>query len=220
MRLAAVATDKYTHRLPHRYVLERHLKRDEVVHPLVELGKFRGDPVYSRSSVLQLKAAENWMRQGRKVKEGAQPMKWVKQRAMTVNKQRAIEMALSERRDRDLQVAGKSGGSAEGFASEDGVMQGLYAEHQTELYRPNPVIDVSVMMFVVSSSLTIPWRLRGEYQRMTLGILICMCQPCCLRDLCIFPVGTRFAILTFISVSSLNVKYRQRDRQDCTTARV
>lgn len=156
MRLAAVATDKYTHRLPRRYVLERHLKRDEVVHPLVELGKFRGDPVYSRSSVLQLKAAENWMRQGRKVKEGAQPMKWVKQRAMTVNKQRAIEMALSERRDRDLQVAGENGEGAEGFASEDGVMQGLYAEHQTELYRPNPVIDVSVMMFVVSSSLTIP----------------------------------------------------------------
>ncbi|EPS96506.1 hypothetical protein FOMPIDRAFT_1053153 [Fomitopsis schrenkii] len=123
------------------YVLERHLKRDEVVHPLVELGKFRGEPVYSRSSVLQLKAAENWMRQGRKVKEGAQPMKWVKQRAMTVNKQRAIEMALSEKRDRDLQVAGENGEGGEGFATEDGIMQGLYAERQTELYRPDPVID-------------------------------------------------------------------------------
>ncbi|KAH9841395.1 Rad4-domain-containing protein [Rhodofomes roseus] len=120
------------------YVLERHLKRDEMIYPLAELGKFRGEPVYSRSSVLQLKAAENWMRQGRKVKEGAQPMKWVKQRAMTVNKQRAIELALSEKRDRDLQNAREN---TEGFASEDGVMQGLYAEHQTELYRPDPIID-------------------------------------------------------------------------------
>ena len=68
-------------------------------------------------------------------------MKWVKQRAMTVNKQRAIEMALSQRRDRGLQVAGENG--EEDFATEDGVMQGLYAEHQTELYRPDPVVDVS-----------------------------------------------------------------------------
>ncbi|KAH9936108.1 uncharacterized protein B0H18DRAFT_1113556 [Fomitopsis serialis] len=120
------------------YVLGRHLKRDEIVHPLVELGKFRGEPVYSRSSVLQLKAAENWMRQGRRVKEGAQPMKWVKQRAMTVNKQRAIELALSEKRDRSLQ---DPEANAEGFATEDSAMQGLYAERQTELYRPDPVID-------------------------------------------------------------------------------
>lgn len=154
MRADALAIDKYTHRLPRRYVLERHLKRDEVVHPLVELGKFRGEPVYSRSSVLQLKAAENWMRQGRKVKEGAQPMKWVKQRAMTVNKQRAIEMALSEKRDRDLQVAGENGEGGEGFATEDGIMQGLYAERQTELYRPDPVIDVSVIMLAEASPLT------------------------------------------------------------------
>ena len=138
---------------PRRYVLERHLKRDEIVHPLVELGKFRGEPVYSRSSVLQLKAAENWMRQGRKVKEGAQPMKWVKQRAMTVNKQRAIEMALSERKDRGLQIAGENGG--EGFAAEDGVMQGLYAKHQTELYIPDPIVDVSIVVLAVLARLTI-----------------------------------------------------------------
>ncbi|OCH87725.1 Rad4-domain-containing protein [Obba rivulosa] len=123
------------------YVLSRHLKRDEVVHPLVELGKFRGEPVYPRSNVLSLKTAENWMRQGRKVREGAQPMKWVKQRAMTVNKQRAIEMALANRRDQ-LPNAGEDEG--EGFAKEDGVMQGLYAEHQTEIYKPDPVVDGKV----------------------------------------------------------------------------
>ncbi|GBE85109.1 Rad4-domain-containing protein [Sparassis crispa] len=120
------------------YVLARHLRRDEVIHPLREIGKFRGEPVYSRSAVLSLKTAENWMRQGRKVREGCQPMKWVKQRAMTVNKKRAIEMALAEQKDKHA-AAEEDGG--DGFASEGGVMQGLYAENQTELYVPNPVID-------------------------------------------------------------------------------
>ncbi|KAF9814962.1 hypothetical protein IEO21_04812 [Rhodonia placenta] len=121
------------------YVLERHLKRDEVIHPPVELGKFRGEPVYPRSSVVALKTAENWMRQGRNVREGAQPMKWVKQRAMTVNKQRAIEMALMEGKSR----AGEQG-EGDGFAGEDAAMQALYAENQTELYKPNPIINGKV----------------------------------------------------------------------------
>ena len=163
------------------YVLARHLKRDEVVDPPVELGKFRGEPVYPRANVLQLKTAENWMRQGRTVVAGAQPLKWVKQRAVTVNKKRAIEMALADQRERAAAASGSGSASGsvkgrgdgdtedglgadadvgglddelptagEGFASENGVMQGLYAEHQTELYRPPPVVDVSsqCMLFV------------------------------------------------------------------------
>ncbi|KAI0373881.1 Rad4-domain-containing protein [Pilatotrama ljubarskyi] len=154
------------------YVLERHLKRDEVVDPPTELGKFRGEPVYPRANVLTLKTAENWMRQGRKVREGAQPLKWVKQRAVTVNKKRAIELVLADQRERaasasssskkkaaagdtgedgaegeELELSWDAGGGGtpgEGFASEEGVMQGLYAEHQTELYRPDPVVDGKV----------------------------------------------------------------------------
>ena len=118
------------------YALERHLRRDEVVHPLVELGKFRGEPVYPRANVLSLKTAENWMRQGRKVREGCQPMKWVKQNAVTVNRRRALEMALAERDH--LPVAG----AGEGPPGGQDVMQGLYAESQTELYIPDPVVDV------------------------------------------------------------------------------
>lgn len=49
-------------------------------------------------------------------------MGWVKQNAVTVNKWRAVEMALAER-DR-LPVAGEGGG----FSSEKDVMQGLYAQ--------------------------------------------------------------------------------------------
>ncbi|KAI0345889.1 Rad4-domain-containing protein [Trametopsis cervina] len=123
------------------YVLERHLKRDEVVHPRVELGKFRGEPVYPRSSVVTLKTAENWMRQGRKVRAGCQPMKWVKQHAVTVNRKRAIEMAMADRGD-GLAVAGDDQG--QGFSSEKDVMQGMYAVNQTELYKPDPVVDGKV----------------------------------------------------------------------------
>ncbi|KAI0662018.1 hypothetical protein C8Q70DRAFT_909438 [Cubamyces menziesii] len=154
------------------YVLERHLKREEVVDPPTELGRFRGEAVYPRANVLQLKTAENWMRQGRKVREGAQPLKWVKQRAVTVNKKRAIELALADQRERaaasastskkpagegdgdlegdgaeELVLSWDAGGGpppGDGFASEEGVMQGLYAEHQTELYKPPPVVDGKV----------------------------------------------------------------------------
>jgi xeroderma pigmentosum group C-complementing protein len=49
-------------------VLERHLVRDQVIsQDAHELGKFRGESVYSRSQVLHLKAAENWMRHGSQI---------------------------------------------------------------------------------------------------------------------------------------------------------
>lgn len=118
-----------------RYVLEQHIKRDEVIFPMTEIGKFRGESVYPRFNVVPLKAAENWMRIGRKVKEGCQAMKWVKQRAVTIYKRRAMELAQQEG---------------------DEMMQGLYSEAQTELYIPDPIIDVS--RGLVSNTCTIPDR--------------------------------------------------------------
>jgi xeroderma pigmentosum group C-complementing protein len=108
------------------YALERHLRRDEVIQPLKEIGKFRGESVYPRAHVIPLKSAENWMRVGRKVKPGCQPMKQVKLRAATINKQREIELAMAD---------DESGA---------GIMQGLYALTQTELYRPDPIVNVSI----------------------------------------------------------------------------
>jgi xeroderma pigmentosum group C-complementing protein len=115
-----------------RYALERHLRRDEIVHPLKELGKFRGEPVYPRANVLQLKAAENWMRSGRQVRAGAQPMKWVPQRAVTVHRKRELELARVDQ--------GGAGESA---------MQGMYALSQTELYTPPAVVNVSRPLLIV-----------------------------------------------------------------------
>lgn len=61
------------------------------------------------------------MRIGRKVKDRQEPMKWVKQRAMTINKRREVELAKQ---------------------SGEEVMQGLYAEAQTMVYRPPAIKDV------------------------------------------------------------------------------
>jgi xeroderma pigmentosum group C-complementing protein len=106
----------------HSFVLERHLKREEVIQPKREVGRFRGEPVYRRANVHSCKTAENWMRVGRKVKHRQDPMKWVKQRAMTLNRRREVELA-------------KQNGEEQ--------MQGLYAEWQTEVFTPPPIKDVS-----------------------------------------------------------------------------
>jgi xeroderma pigmentosum group C-complementing protein len=63
------------------------------------------------------------MREGRKVKLREEPMKWVKQRAVTLNKRRAQELAVQE-----------GGGD---------ILQGLYSIGQTEVWRPPAIVDVS-----------------------------------------------------------------------------
>jgi len=55
-------------------------------------------------------------------------MKMVKQRAMTIAKQREIEVAMER-----------------GHNGEEGeVLQGLYARNQTDLYKPPPIVNVSL----------------------------------------------------------------------------
>jgi hypothetical protein len=182
---------KFSH-LFHSYALARHIRQTEVIHPLVEIGKFRGEAVYPRGNVLSLKTSESWMRQGYKIKEGAQPMKMIKQRAVTINKRRAVEMALAE----------QSGDNGEG--NEGGLMQGLYAKNQTELYIPPPVVDVSfsflqpVILFCTGRRSPRFYRttnriFRVSFPRMTLEILIFMFLRWYRKGLCIFLV--RFALL-------------------------
>ena len=77
---------------------------------------------------------------GRTVIAGEQPMKMVKMRAGTVNRMRELEVLKD-----DLKVAGHDGpnGHDEGTSSAAGeIMQGLYANSQTEPFVPDPVIDV------------------------------------------------------------------------------
>jgi xeroderma pigmentosum group C-complementing protein len=67
-------------------------------------------------------------------------------RAATVGKKREIEVAEEMRRGKTDVGRGSAGaGAGNAGVSENGeVMQGMYAESQTELYIPEPVIDVRV----------------------------------------------------------------------------
>ncbi|KXL48136.1 MAG: hypothetical protein FE78DRAFT_87514 [Acidomyces sp. 'richmondensis'] len=107
------------------YVLERHLRRHEVISPKREVGKVnvgtaakpRMEAVYRRSDVVTCKSADKWYRLGRVVKEGEQPLK---------------QISIGHgRRARSLSVE-----ESEGHRER---MTGVYAEYQTDLYIPPPV---------------------------------------------------------------------------------
>jgi xeroderma pigmentosum group C-complementing protein len=89
-------------------------------------------------NVETLKSAENWLRTaGRTIRVGQQPLKLGKIRATTMNKKRAVEMAMEEasvRYDEEQKA--------------EGLKQGLYAEWQTELFVADPVVDVCLTLFV------------------------------------------------------------------------
>lgn len=110
---------------PH-YALERHLRRNEVIHPKREIGRIKVgqsrdaklEPVFRRKDVLIVKTADQWYRLGRDVKIGEHPLK----RAVP-QKRRVIPIGENE----------------EDEEGEDGAM--LYAEFQTQLYVPPNVVD-------------------------------------------------------------------------------
>lgn len=109
------------HRL---YALERHLKKFEILEPnATVLGKIKGENIYPRSAVQSVSTAETWLKQGRSIKAGEQPIKTVNARAVTLERKRAKEIARQE--GEDLQV-------------------GCYAYWQTEKYKPQKVINVSL----------------------------------------------------------------------------
>uniref|UniRef100_A0A0W0EXG9 Rad4-domain-containing protein n=1 Tax=Moniliophthora roreri TaxID=221103 RepID=A0A0W0EXG9_MONRR len=123
------------------YVLERHLASTQAIYPpppeTLPIAHFRGEPVYSRDSVVSLKSAENWLRsEGRVVKEGEVPIKEVKVRASTINRQRELEVLREAGRDDE-----EGGTGTEGKGKGKEVMQGLYARRQTEVYAPLPIVD-------------------------------------------------------------------------------
>jgi xeroderma pigmentosum group C-complementing protein len=112
------------------YVLERHLRREEALKPGAKVirqfvsGKGeneKSEPVYRRKDVVNCKTVESWHKEGREVKEGEQPLKYVPMRAVTVIRKREIE-----ERERDEGVKPK---------------QGLYSKAQTGWIVPPPIVD-------------------------------------------------------------------------------
>ncbi|KAI8384523.1 uncharacterized protein BYT42DRAFT_562788 [Radiomyces spectabilis] len=103
------------------YALERHLKKFEVLHPKEPvLGHIKGEKIYPRSCVKPVHTAETWMKYGRVIGDGEQPIKRVNARAVTAEKKRMQELAKQE--GETLQV-------------------GCYGEWQTVAYKPSPVVD-------------------------------------------------------------------------------
>ncbi|CAI2182863.1 2004_t:CDS:10 [Funneliformis geosporum] len=104
------------------YALERHLKKFEIIYPRQPIiGRIRDEPIYPRRNVKQLHTAETWLREGRQVKIGEQPVKHVKSRIYTLSKRRAANMAS--------------------LYDEEPPESGLYGEWQTEEYIPEPIMN-------------------------------------------------------------------------------
>ncbi|PGH27737.1 hypothetical protein AJ80_00524 [Polytolypa hystricis UAMH7299] len=117
------------------YALERHLRRNEVIHPKREVGQVSLskmspnkknpalDPVYRRSDVHVVKSADGWYRLGREIKPGEQPLK-----RLPVSRQRGVDLReeLSDYEDEPDETP-------------------VYAAFQTELYKPPPIVDNRVI---------------------------------------------------------------------------
>ncbi|KAJ5923326.1 hypothetical protein N7454_008571 [Penicillium verhagenii] len=107
------------------YAINRHLRRNEVVFPErvighVGLSKTTSkidnlEPVYRRSDVHVVRSADKWYRLGRDVKVGEQPLKHVP-------------------------VTRPKSGFASDEEGEEAEHTPLYAEFQTDIYRPPPVV--------------------------------------------------------------------------------
>lgn len=113
------------------YVLERHLRREEALKPGAAIVRHfaiskkgeddRLEPVYRRKDVVNCKTTESWHKEGREVKPGQHPLKYVPMRAVTKTRKLEIE-------ERERIEGGK-------------VQQGLYAKSQTDWIIPDPIQD-------------------------------------------------------------------------------
>ncbi|KAK9246759.1 hypothetical protein V1506DRAFT_127542 [Lipomyces tetrasporus] len=111
------------------FVLERHLRQSEIIYPKVPCGTIstgrsksnETEPIYRRRDVKALRSATQWYKIGRQVKVGEQPLKHIKKRSLPKSR----SSMLSDDDD----------------AEEEGDEVALYADFQTELYIPPPVIN-------------------------------------------------------------------------------
>ncbi|KAJ8108814.1 hypothetical protein OPT61_g7908 [Boeremia exigua] len=113
------------------YVLERHLRREEALKPGAKIVRHfaiskkgeedKLEAVYRRKDVVNCKTTESWHKEGREVKPGQHPLKYVPMRAVTKTRKLEIE-------ERERIEGGK-------------VQQGLYAKDQTDWIIPEPIKD-------------------------------------------------------------------------------
>lgn len=108
------------------YALERHVRRNEVIHPKRVIGHVglgnsttrseKSEPVYRRADLHVVRSSDRWYRMGRDVKVGEQPLKRVP-------------------------VVRTQGGGISEDEDDEPAETTLYAESQTQVYVPPPVIN-------------------------------------------------------------------------------
>ncbi|KAL8705320.1 MAG: hypothetical protein Q9201_001566 [Fulgogasparrea decipioides] len=118
------------------YALERHLRRNEVIHPRNEIGKVntagvaggkntgaKSESVFRRKDVVICRSADAWFRLGREIKEGEQPLKRLPPPPTSTTTRRIARSPSLDDEASESEESGKL----------------LYAEHQTRLYSPPPI---------------------------------------------------------------------------------
>ena len=120
------------------YVLERHLKKYELVHPTGPehaLGQIRGEVIYPRANVQTLHTADKWLSQeARIVRPSEKPVKHVKSRAVPGNKKKIQFLEERTGKDSDDEDVGSSKRVSDDLVA-------LYGRWQTEPYVPAPIVN-------------------------------------------------------------------------------
>lgn len=122
-----------------RYVLKRHVKRGEVIYPEKQVGSVpvggkskSSEPVYPRRDLKVVRTAQQWHMRGREIGVGQQPLKY------TVSRRLAGKKRKLGGSDEDYDEDGSEDEDEDG--DERGKV-GMYAEFQTILYEPPPVVN-------------------------------------------------------------------------------
>ncbi|KAF9096467.1 hypothetical protein BGX23_011195 [Mortierella sp. AD031] len=137
------------------YALERHLKKFEVLHPrLPVLGHIRGEAIYPRSCVKQVRSKENWLKRARQIKaDELIPVKWIKSRPATIFQMRLQQQATlagnnsSDKNERGSKMDADDDQDVDGqgeSSGENGDQVALFGEWQTKPYQPPWVVDGKV----------------------------------------------------------------------------
>ncbi|KAF9375273.1 hypothetical protein CPC16_000822 [Podila verticillata] len=129
------------------YALERHIKKFEVLHPHIPvLGHIRGEAIYPRSCVKQVRSKENWLKRARQLKPGELiPVKWVKSRPATIYQMRLQQQtALSGPSRKRKSSANEDDDVSVDQSGEGGEQVPLFGEWQTVPYEPPYVVDGKV----------------------------------------------------------------------------
>lgn len=128
------------------YVLERHLKKYEIIYPKGPenaVGQIRGETIYPRIDVHILHTSDKWLSQeGRVISKGENPIKYVKSRSASMKSKREIKF-LDDEPDDDVEGQDVQAPEPSNNEQENNIegKVGLYGRWQTEIYKPEPIVN-------------------------------------------------------------------------------